>query len=568
MTFTVAIVGRPNVGKSTLFNRLVGKRLALVDDEPGVTRDRREGNAELFGLTFTVIDTAGLEERFDESLEARMRSQTEKAVTEADLVLLLIDARSGVTPLDRHFADWLRRSSTPAALVANKCEGRASDAGLFEAFSLGLGEPVPFSAEHGLGMSDLYDVIRDRIDAVAAKAQPLLETDGAEAEGTADLSELDAGEDSREMQLAIVGRPNVGKSTLINKILGEDRLLTGPEAGITRDSIAVNWSYEGRTIKLIDTAGLRRRPRVTGKIEKLSVADTLQTIRFAQVVVILVDAEAPMERQDLTIARMIVDEGRAPIIAVNKWDICTDREQALKILHDRLARSLPQTRGIPIVPISALRGENLDSLLQAVFEAYAVWNRRVPTGELNRWLTAVTEAHPPPAPSGRRIRLKFITQAKTRPPTFAIACTRADAVPDSYLRYLENALREDFDLPGTPIRINLRKGKNPYVDDDVPERAATSRTRVKTGAKTKTKTKTKTRTKIKRAVKKAVAQKTAIKKKPKLKKALAKKRGEKKKLSVKSRNPRVQSKRAKTQPKKAKVQSKKSGAKKNRPKKR
>ena len=447
MTATVVIVGRPNVGKSTLFNRLVGRRLALVDDEPGVTRDRREGEARLFDLAFRVIDTAGLEEAFDESLEARMRAQTEAAVAAADLALFLIDARAGVTPLDRHFAGWLRRGATPVLLLANKCEGRAGEAGLAEAYALGLGDPVELSAEHALGLSDLHDAMSHILAPEAGVEQ----------------AELPEEADERILQLAIVGRPNVGKSTLVNRLLGEERLLTGPEAGITRDAIAVDWTYKDRTLRLVDTAGLRRRPRVTGKVEQLSVADTLRAVRFAQVVVLVVDAEAPMEKQDLTIAAMVVEEGRALVIAVNKWDLCADRQAVMKALQDRLERSLPQTRGLPVVTISALQGRNLDRLLDAVLAAYDVWNRRIPTAELNRWLEAVTAAHPPPAPQGRRIRLKYITQAKARPPTFAIFCSKPADLPGSYLRYLENALRDDFALPGTPIRLQLRKGRNPYA---------------------------------------------------------------------------------------------------------
>ncbi len=446
MNSTVVIIGRPNVGKSTLFNRLVGRRLALVDDEPGVTRDRREGEAQLFDLDFRVIDTAGLEEAFDESLESRMRAQTETAVAGADLALFLIDARTGLTPLDRHFADWLRRGATPVLLVANKCEGQAGQAGLGEAYGLGLGTPVEFSAEHALGLSELRDAIAEVLNSGPPEGE--------------------AGEAGKEspLQLAIVGRPNVGKSTLVNRLIGEERLLTGPEAGITRDAIAVDWRYKDRTLRLIDTAGLRRRPRVTGKIEKLSVADTLRAVRFAHVVVLLVDADAPMEKQDLTIARMVVDEGRALVLAVNKWDACRDREATMKALRDRLERSLPQIRGLSVVAVSALQGQNLKRLLDTVLASYDIWNRRISTADLNRWLNSVTAAHPPPAPQGRRIRLKYITQAKSRPPTFAIFCTKPEGLPGAYLRYLENALREDFELPGTPLRLQLRKGKNPYAD--------------------------------------------------------------------------------------------------------
>ncbi len=463
MNVTVAIVGRPNVGKSTLFNRLVGRRLALVAKEPGVTRDRREGAARLFDLEFTAVDTAGLEEAEADSLEARMRAQTDRAVAAADLALLLIDARAGITPLDRHFADWLRRGPTPVVLVANKCESRTGEAGRLEAFALGLGEPVPLSAEHNLGLSDLRDAIQDALEGRALERDAQApEQDAPEQDAPGQEAAEEEGE--RPLQLAIVGRPNVGKSTLVNRLVGEERVLTGPEAGITRDAIAIEWSYKGRPIRLIDTAGLRRRAKAVAKLEKLSAGDALRAIDFAQVVVLLVDAAAPMEKQDLTIARQVLDEGRALVIAVNKWDACTERAAVLKGLRERLERSLSQSRGLSVVTVSALRGQNLDRLLDAVFSAYDVWNRRVPTAALNSWLAAMVQRHPPPAPGGRRIRLRYATQAKIRPPSFVIFCSRPQAVPDSYLRYLENGLRDDFDLPGTPIRITLRKGKNPYVD--------------------------------------------------------------------------------------------------------
>ncbi len=460
MEFKVALIGRPNVGKSTLFNRLVGKRLALVDDQPGVTRDRREGTAKLYDISFTVIDTAGLEEAFDNSLEARMRAQTEQAVEDADLAFLIVDARAGVTPLDEHFSQWLRRASTPVFLLANKCEGKQGDSGLMDAYRLGLGDPVPLSAEHGLGMTDLYDLVDEQMKRWTEERASAGIDDGSEA--TDEDEELD----NRPLQLAIVGRPNVGKSTLINRLIGEDRMLTGPEAGITRDSISVEWNFQDRPIKLFDTAGIRRRPRVQSKVEKLSVADSLRAIKFAQVVVLVLDAEAALEKQDLTIARMVEEEGRAMVIAVNKWDACRDRDAVIQGLRDRLERSLPQLTGVPVVTISALRGQNLDNLLKRVFDAYKVWNKRVSTSALNRWLEAVTSAHPPPAPGGRRIRLKYMTQAKTRPPTFMISCTKADDLPPSYGRYLENALRDDFDLYGTPIRLNFKKGDNPYAKDE------------------------------------------------------------------------------------------------------
>ncbi len=463
MPETVAIVGRPNVGKSTLFNRLVGKRLALVHDQPGVTRDRREAEGRLFDLSFRVIDTAGFEDVRDDSLQARMRRQTERALDEADLALLLIDARAGVTPLDEAFAQMLRERGRPVVVVANKCEGSGGEAGLLEAYSLGLGEPVPLSAEHGLGLADLEEAVRPYLserEATDAQEADTESSTGAGTEGGA----ADARSDG-PLHLAVVGRPNVGKSTLINRLIGEERLLTGPEAGITRDAIAVPWRYRDREIRLVDTAGLRRRARVTDRLERISVADSLRALQFAQVVVLMLeaDADAPLEKQDLAIARQVVDEGRALVIALNKWDRCRDREGAMRAVRDRLERSLPQSRGVPVVPVSALTGEGLDRLMAAVFAAYQVWNRRVPTAPLNRWLAEVTAHHPPPAAGGRRVRLKYITQARTRPPTFAVSCSRPEAVPGSYLRYLENALREDFDLPGTPIRIHLKKAKSPYA---------------------------------------------------------------------------------------------------------
>ena len=442
MSFTVAIVGRPNVGKSTLFNRLAGKRLALVDDTPGVTRDWREGEGRIADLEFRVLDTAGLEDVADDSLAGRMRRQTEQALETADVALLLIDARAGVTPLDEHFARLLRKGRAPVVLVANKCEGRAGEAGLSEAFQLGLGEPVAVSAEHGEGMADLF--------------QALLPFAGDE---TAD--EADGGEGA-PVQLAIVGRPNVGKSTLVNRLIGEDRLLTGPEAGITRDAISIDWEYDGRRLRLVDTAGLRRRARVAGKVEKLSGGDARRAIRFAQVVVVLLDARDLLEKQDLTIARHVVEEGRALVIAANKWDIVKDRKAALKALGERLEDSLPQVRGVPVVTISALEGRNLDKLMRAVFRIYDIWNRRVATAKLNEWLGFMTEAHPPPTAAGRRIKLRYATQIKSRPPTFAIFTSRPEDLPESYVRYLVNGLRADFGLDGVPLRILLRKGKNPY----------------------------------------------------------------------------------------------------------
>lgn len=466
MSFTVAIIGRPNVGKSTLFNRLVGKRVAIVDDTPGVTRDRREGAASIADMEFTVIDTAGLEDVHDDSLEARMRQQTETAFLEADVALMLIDARAGVTPLDAHFAGWLRRHKTPVIVVANKCEGKAGEPGLLEAYSFGLGDPVPLSAEHGEGLGELYDALRPYAEAAQAKA--------AAAQAGTELENLeDSGEEaddakilSRPLQLAIVGRPNVGKSTLINKLLGEERLLTGPEAGITRDSITIPWVYQGRDFRLVDTAGLRRHARVTEKIEALSGAETRRAINFAQVVVLVLDANDMLEKQDLTIARSIIDEGRALVIAVNKWDLIADSKEALDKLHDRLEASLPQVRGVPVVTLSAKTGRGLHKLLDAVLDVFNVWNRRISTAKLNRWLEHTLEQHQAPLVSGRRVKVRYITQPKTRPPTFALFVSHAKGLPESYSRYLANALREDFDLWGVPLRLLVRKGKNPFAGKD------------------------------------------------------------------------------------------------------
>jgi len=468
MTVTVAIVGRPNVGKSTLFNRLVGKRTAIVDDTPGVTRDRREGMASIGGLTFQVIDTAGLEEAAAGALEARMRAQTERAIDDSDLVLLVIDARAGVTPVDEYFADWVRQHRTPAILVANKCESAAAEPGLYESYGLGLGDPVAISAEHGEGMADLFGAVLPHIEPDEGENPPpeaLPEDMGEDeaAENEADDEEIDD-TPKGPLRLAIVGRPNTGKSTLVNRLIGEDRLLTGPEAGITRDAIMVDWEYRGRALELVDTAGLRRRSRVADKLEKLSVDDTLRTIRFANVAVLMLDATVMLEKQDLTIARLVIDEGRALIIAANKWDAVEDPAEAMKALRDRMQTSLPQVRGIPVVTLSALRGQNLDKLMAAVFDIYEVWNRRVSTGALNRWLELMLEGHPPPlASTGRRIRLRYITQLKSRPPTFLIWTSRPEDLPESYRRYLVNGLRQDFGIEGVPIRIQFRRGDNPYA---------------------------------------------------------------------------------------------------------
>jgi GTP-binding protein len=448
MSFTVAIVGRPNVGKSTLFNRLVGKRLALVDDLPGVTRDRREGKARLGDLSFTVIDTAGLEDAARESLSARMQEQTRAAIAAADAVVFLVDARAGLLPADRAFADMVRRSGKPVIVVANKSEGRAGEAGALEAHALGLGEPVPISAEHGEGMADLYDALRAALpEATAKPAEPAQATSEAAA----------------PIRVAVVGRPNTGKSTLINRLLGEERLLTGPEAGITRDAISVELESHGRRFRVYDTAGLRRRSRVAGKLEKLSVADALEAVRFAEVVIVLMDAAHPFEEQDLRIADLVAREGRAPVIGMNKWDLQPCSGGVIAKLRAETDHWLPQLKGVPVVAVSGLTGEGLDRLMRAVIEAHAVWNRRVPTAALNRWFEAAISSHPPPAVSGRRLKLNYITQPKARPPSFVVFCTRADAVPEDYKRYLVNGLREAFDLPGTPLRLTLREKKNPFA---------------------------------------------------------------------------------------------------------
>lgn len=456
MSFTVAIIGRPNVGKSTLFNRLVGQRVALVDDTPGVTRDRREGAARLGDLEFRVIDTAGLEEAPDASLSARMRQQAERAIDDADVVLMVIDSRIGVTPMDSHFGAMLRRRRVPVILVANKAEGRSGTAGAYEAFELGLGEPIAISAEHGEGLSDLFDALLPYAEVPDPEAD-----DDAPAEDTAA-----ADAPVKPLQLAIIGRPNVGKSTLVNRLIGEDRLLTGPEAGITRDAIAIDWEWHGHRIKLVDTAGLRRKARIEEKLEKLSVGETLRTIRFAEIVILVVDATDLLERQDLAIGRLVENEGRAMVIALNKWDLVANKPELLQEAQYVLEKSLPQLQGIPVIPISGATGQGLDKLLQAVLETYAIWNIHVPTPKLNRWLAAVQERHPPPLVDGRRLRLRFMSQANTRPPTFALFSSKPGDLPDAYRRYLVNLLRSDFGLQGVPIRMMLRKGKNPYADKD------------------------------------------------------------------------------------------------------
>jgi GTPase len=456
MSFTVAIVGRPNVGKSTLFNRLVGKRLALVDNLPGVTRDRREAQARLGDLTFTAIDTAGLEEAAPESLSGRMQEQTQAAIAAADAVMFLIDARAGSTPADRAFADVVRKSGKPAILIANKSEGSAGEAGILEAYELGLGEPIAISAEHGEGLADLYTGLRAALPDVTAPGMKVHQRDLA-----ADIDQNAAND--RPIRIAVVGRPNSGKSTFVNRLLGEERLLTGPEAGITRDAIAVDLTWRNRRFRVHDTAGLRRRSRVEGKLEKLSVADALHAVRFAEVVLLLMDAQKPFEEQDLRIADLIAREGRALVIGMNKWDLVESRPGAIKTLREEADHWLPQVKGVPVAAVSALTGQGLDRMMQAVVDAHAVWNRRAGTSALNRWLGEVVASHPPPAVAGRPIRLDYITQPKSRPPSFVLFTSRADAVPEDYRRYLVNSLRETFDLPGTPGRLALREKPNPFA---------------------------------------------------------------------------------------------------------
>ncbi|MCA0964440.1 ribosome biogenesis GTPase Der [Salipiger bermudensis] len=467
MTFSLAIVGRPNVGKSTLFNRLVGRRLALVDDQPGVTRDLREGEAKLGDLRFTVIDTAGLEDATDDSLPGRMRRLTERAVDMADVCLFMIDARVGVTPTDEIFAEILRKRAKHVILGANKSEGSAADAGVLEAYALGLGEPLRISAEHGEGMPELYSALQPLADGFAERAAAEApETDVSVDEEVSDeadeaLPEITV---AKPLQIAVVGRPNAGKSTLVNKIIGEERLLTGPEAGITRDAISVRSEWGGVPMRIFDTAGMRKKARVQEKLEKLSVSDGLRAVKFAEVVVVLLDAAIPFEQQDLRIADLAEREGRAVVIAVNKWDIEDEKQEKLRDLKEAFERLLPQLRGAPLVTVSAKTGRGLDRLQGAIMKAWEVWNRRISTGQLNRWLEGMVSSHPPPAPQGRRIKLRYMTQAKTRPPGFVVMCSRPQDMPDSYTRYLVNGLRESFDMPGTPIRLYMRGqgDKNPY----------------------------------------------------------------------------------------------------------
>ncbi|HUQ37793.1 MAG TPA: ribosome biogenesis GTPase Der [Aestuariivirga sp.] len=449
MTFTVAILGRPNVGKSTLFNRLVGRKIALVDDQPGVTRDRREGLAQIGDLSFRVFDTAGLDDAKKETLEARMSAQAEMAVEEADLVFFVIDARAGITPIDRKFAEKIRKFGKPVRVVANKAEARMAEAGVLESYSLGFGEPLAVSAEHGEGMESLYDVI--------APLAPKIEVVSEE--------EAEAAELTRPLRLAIIGQPNAGKSTLVNTMLGEERMLTGPEAGITRDAIATDWSFGGREIKLWDTAGIRRKSRVTGKIEKLAVSDALRAIRFADCVVVLIDASMEIERQDLALSDLVATEGRAVVLALSKWDLVEDKQKVLAEVHSQLEDVLPEIRGVPVVTISAKQERGVDKMMKAVFEAVDRWSARITTSQLNRWLESAVSKNPPPAPSGRRIKIRYATQASSRPPTFAVFGNQMAKMPESYKRYLMNTLRKDFDLAGVPIRFSLRGGKNPFDKD-------------------------------------------------------------------------------------------------------
>ncbi len=475
MSVTVAIVGRPNVGKSTLFNRLVGKKIALVDDTPGVTRDRREAEGRIAELRFRLLDTAGFEDVTDNSLEARMRAQTEAAIDEADIILFMIDARAGVMPLDKGFAQLLRKANKRVHLIANKAEGRAAEAGLNEAWSLGFDEPIALSAEHGLGISELYSIIGAAIDETILEKEEVDDAPNLEALPLVDVDvskevEGDEGElrwnPNRYLNVAIVGRPNAGKSTLVNRLVGDERVLTGPEAGITRDSILVPWEWEGRVINLVDTAGIRRRAKVQKKLEKLAVSDALRSIQYAEIVVLMLDATVPFEKQDLHLADLVEREGRALVIALNKWDLIEDKNATLSMLREKCERLLPQLRGVPLVTLSGLTGKNIPNLMKAIFKIERSWNIRVSTARLNRWLRGMTQSHPPPAVSGRRLKMRYVTQAKSRPPTFIAFCSRPEVLPTSYKRYLINGLRESFDIWGTPVRLWVRGGDNPYVNDE------------------------------------------------------------------------------------------------------
>jgi len=472
MSFTLAIVGRPNVGKSTLFNRLVGKKIALVDDQPGVTRDLREGNGKLGDIKFTVIDTAGLEDARDESLQGRMRALTEHAVEISDICLFMIDARTGVTYMDQTLATILRKNAKNVLLVANKSEGSAGDSGTIEAWGLGLGEPISISAEHGEGMGDLLHALMPFADQFEGELEASMD---AEVDILIDdLGQFDENYFKKKpLQIAVIGRPNAGKSTLINKILGEDRLLTGPEVGITRDAISLSFVWNGTSVKFFDTAGMRKKAKVQDKIEKLSVSDGLRAVKFAEIVIVLLDAEIPFEQQDLRIADLAEREGRAVIIAVNKWDLERSKQKKLNDLIEAFERLLPQLKGAPLVTISAKTGKGISQLHEAIMRAYKIWNSRISTAQLNQWLSAMLISHPPPAPNGRRIKMRYITQAKTRPPGFVVMCSNPEKVPKSYSRYLVNGLREDFNMPGTPIRMTLRSqaDKNPYKNKKKPSQS-------------------------------------------------------------------------------------------------
>ena len=470
MTLCVAIVGRPNVGKSTLYNRLTGTRHAIVDDQPGVTRDRREGDASLAAMRFRLIDTAGLENAQPGSLEDRMRKQTELAVSQADVTMLVIDGRSGLLPDDLFFARQIRKAGANVIVLVNKCEGQAGQSVLAEAWQLGLGEPVPISAAHGDGLSGLYDALLDAVTSLG-RGDELFDDDIDDA---FDDEQIDSSEEPEEevwfdkekdlpIRVAVVGRPNMGKSTLVNSLIGEDRLLTGPEAGITRDSITLPFIHNDREFRLVDTAGIRRQARVIDKVEKLMVTDASRSIQFARVCILMLDARQPPHKQDMVIARQITDEGRALVIAANMWDDVADKQKALSQIYDRLETSLAQVRGVPVVPISGMYGRGFDKLLKAVEDMHAIWNMRISTGRLNRWLEPMLEAHPPPLSQGRRLRIRYMTQVKTRPPTFALFASKPVDLPESYLRYLIGGLRQDFGLEGIPIRMILRKGKNPYA---------------------------------------------------------------------------------------------------------
>ncbi len=471
--FTIAIIGRPNVGKSTLFNCIAGKQLAIVDDTPGVTRDWRETDAMFYDRMVKFLDTAGLEEKFDDSIQGRMRAKTEEAMARADAILFVIDGRTGLTPIDTYFAQWLRKQKKPVVLAVNKCENeKAAMAGMAEAYSLGFGEPVPISAAHGHGIHDIYLSFKQYFP----KEEEAIEDDNRDIIDFDSIDELEgdenfdfaniapADDDTKPLKIAIVGRPNAGKSTLVNALLKDNRVMVGPEAGITRDAIAVDWVYKDRNIKLVDTAGLRKKAKVQDKIEKLAVEDTMRAIRLAQIVIMVIDPETMFEKQDQQICDHVLNEGRALIIAVNKWDLVSDKKHILEELNYLLETGLGQVKKLPIVPISALNGRGLDTLMDAVLNTYGVWNKRISTSKMNRWLAARESQNPAPLVGGRSNRLKYMTQINIRPPTFAMWVSRAGEMPDTYKRYIVNALREDFDLQGVPVRLLIRASKNPFAD--------------------------------------------------------------------------------------------------------